>query len=313
MSGRVLRGLVAILGSLVCLALGLPLGVGTAAAADRVVTTGVVSQVHLMLACTPDPACQGGDHTGDDVHGDQGEGAIVGTGGLILPGSSYDGDEDARRTAATCKDCRWRLQPRCLYNTNADDDAMCAAAAATCPAGELRYRVFLYTPDDPEYREVGSVCIGAQGVTTTDELGARVRDAFIDLLPKPDPAYQPKGGDIVNLPAVFASGQPHAFGPRTFALLGEQVEVTAVATWSWDFGDGARLVTVSPGGGWPDASVSHVYRTAGTRTVNLTTSWTGDFTVEGLGPFPVGGDAITQAATLTVPVRPAHTVLVSGQ
>ncbi len=301
-----------------CLGFGLPLGVGASAAvAAPVVAGGAVTQVHLMTACVQDPACSGANHTVDtinahDVNGDQGAGAIVGTGGLILPGSSYDGDADARRTAASCNECRWRLQPRCLYNNGADDDAVCGAAAATCPVGQLRYRVFLYTPEDPEYREVGSVCLGAGGVTTTNEMGARVRDAFIDLLPKPDPSYQPKGGDIVNLPAVFDSGQPSVFGPRTFTLLDEPVDVTASATWSWDFGDGGGLDTASPGGAWPDTSVSHVYRTAITRSVHVTTTWTGEFTLDGLGPFLVGGAPITQQATLRVPVRDAHTVLVSG-
>jgi hypothetical protein len=49
---------------------------------------------------------------------------------------------------------------------------------------------------------------------------------------------------------------------------------------------------------------------AGRRSVTVQSVWRGEFTVEGLGPFPVPGAPLTQSATLTVLVRAAHARLV---
>ena len=52
--------------------------------------------------------------------------------------------------------------------------------------------------------------------------------------------------------------------------------------------------------------MAHVYDavTAATR-VTVTTTWQGQFWVDGLGPFVVDGAPVTQTARLVVPVRSA--------
>jgi hypothetical protein len=67
-----------------------------------------------------------------------------------------------------------------------------------------------------------------------------------------------------------------------------------------------------PGGAWPDKSVSYTYGQPGTRQVSVTTTWQGQFMVDGLGPFPVNGPAVSQtSAPIAVPVREVRSELVS--
>ena len=42
----------------------------------------------------------------------------------------------------------------------------------------------------------------------------------------------------------------------------------------------------------------------------MKTVWTANFTVAGIGTFPVTGDVVTQMGYLTVPVRTAQTALI---
>jgi hypothetical protein len=44
--------------------------------------------------------------------------------------------------------------------------------------------------------------------------------------------------------------------------------------------------------------VGHAYRHAGAYEVGVSTTWDAWFTVDGLGPWPVGGDPVVQVADL---------------
>ncbi len=69
----------------------------------------------------------------------------------------------------------------------------------------------------------------------------------------------------------------------TTDLLGYQVTVEATPTrFTYDFGDGGRpLVTTDPGAPYPAFETFHVYRSLGTRTISLTTEWSGRYQVAG--------------------------------
>ena len=137
-----------------------------------------------------------------------------------------------------------------------------------------------------------------------------MRDRFVDRLPQPEPTYQPRGGALVNLPAVFDSGQRAGERTEEFTLLGMPVTVLARPSWQWDFGDGATTTTSKSGGRYPNTDVAHTYRRAGSRTVTVRAAWTGTFTIDGLGPFAVDGGPVNQSATLDVEVREAGGQLV---
>jgi len=206
----------------------------------------------------------------------------------------------------------WRISPSCRVRDPFNND-LCLGATVGCAVGEVRFDLFLRRPGETDFSLVGSVCLGSGGLTTPEDIAAAVRDRFIEYLPDANPSYQPPDGAIVNLATIFDSGQPKNIGEKSFDLLGFDVVVTAEATWRWRFDVGVEEEFDEPGGKYPDKSVTYTYTTTGTREVTVTTTWGGQFTVDGFGPFEITGPPITQTAPpLTVPVREAESELIDG-
>ena len=242
------------------------------------------------------------------VTGNQDLGAFIGNGALLLPGD-FTGDTSLRRGAAECIDCSWRRRPACL---DAATDTLCQGAAVSCPPGEIRYQVLLLRPPATSYVVIGTVCRGPdEQLRSPDDVGRLLTGVFVDYLPRARPTYQPANGALVNLPAIFSSGEPGRIGPLNRQIVGYRVAVVATAQWRWAFGDGGRLITTRAGGPYPDMSVAHTYATSGAQRVRLSSSWAGTFTVDGLGPFAVGGGPVVLRSQLPVQVRPAGAVLIS--
>jgi len=246
--------------------------------------------------------------SGPGVGGDQNLGAIVGTGALLLPGS-FDGDAAVRQDASACPDCEWRIRVNCSQGI----DNLCGGALVGCPVGQVRFQILLRKPPAVDFAVVGTICLGAgQQLRTADQLAADVRDRFIELLPRARPTYQPASGALVNLPALFAVNEPTHLGPIDLSLSGYAIRLSADAQWRWDFGDGQLLITTQPGGAYPNRSVQHTYGRPGTRSAQVTSTWTGEFTVDGVGPYPVAGDPVELRAALSVTAREAGARLLSN-
>ena len=244
-----------------------------------------------------------------DIGGNQDLGAIVGRGSILLPGD-FSGDPSIRNGAVNCVDCEWRRRPDCL---DAAIDTLCAGVTFGCPVGQIRYQILLRRPPDPWFSVVGTICMGpGEVLRSPDDIARTARDSFIELLPRARPSYQPANGALVNLPAIFAANEPTEVGPIYRTLSGYRVRITASARWRWGFGDGQSLVTASPGGRYPNTSVRHTYLNARSRTVRLTTSWTGEFSVDGQGPFLIAGGPIRLGSSVAVKVRPATAQLVAS-
>lgn len=66
-------------------------------------------------------------------------------------------------------------------------------------------------------------------------------------------------------------------------LFGYGIDVIATPThYSWDFNDGSRaLSTDSPGKPYPAFDVFHVFTDTGTTTIELTTTWSGRYRIDG--------------------------------
>lgn len=255
------------------------------------------------------PPCEGADC---DVVSDPDDAAYVGSGGLLLPADSFTGSDADRSDAATCPECRWALVPMCRGDGQAGGVA-CGGAATSCPPGEFRRIVLLLRPSDTEWNEVGLVCLVAGEPTTIDDVADQLSDVVIEEVPPLQPTFQPRGGTLIGLPAVFATGQPATLGERRFNVVGFEIVLNGRASWAWQFGDGGTLTTDQPGGDWPDTTVSHSYRRAGGYPVSLSSTWEAWFTVDGLGPWPVGGDPVVQTDnSLTVSVVEARAELVVG-
>jgi hypothetical protein len=232
----------------------------------------------------------------------------VGTGGLVVPGSRWRGDPGARSDTASCLDCQWRVSVLCT-KTEAAAGA-CRGLSLGCPVGTVPVRIWLLRPGQ-SWADVGRACQGDTPPATVTDVGSTVRDRAEALLPPLRAGVQPAGGTLVRIPTLFRSGQPaQGIAGVDLSVLGLDVRLTSRVRWHWDYGDGTDVWTSSPGGVWPTTSVSHRYLMAGRRSVTVQSVWRGEFTVEGLGPFPVPGAPLTQSVTLTVLVRAAHARLV---
>lgn len=275
-----------------------------------VLLVAVVAAVALpsVPALSAEP-CEGADC---GVVTDPDDAQYVGSGGLLLPADSFTGSAADRADAATCPECRWALIPMCR-GQGQGEGVVCGGAATSCPPGEFRRIVMLRRPQDTEWGVVGLVCLVDGAPTTVDDVASQLSDVVVEDVPPLQPSYQPAGGTLIGLPAIFDAGQPARLGSRQFTLVGFDVELNGRATWTWQFGDGETLSTQQPGGAWPNTEVSHAYDQAGQYGVTVTTEWQAWFTVDGMGPWPVGGDPVVQVSgPQTLPVVEARAELVAG-
>ncbi|MCZ3385418.1 MAG: PKD domain-containing protein [Actinomycetia bacterium] len=276
------------------------------------IAAGVLGLTAVLLPANPARSaepCEGADC---DVVADPDDAEYVGSGGLLLPADSFTGTDADRADAATCPECRWALLPMCRGDGQAGGVA-CGGAATSCPPGEFRRIVLLLRPGDAEWREVGLVCLVGGAPITVDDVAGRLSNVVVEEVPPLQPTFQPEGGTLIGLPAVFAAGQPATLGERRFTLVGFEIVLDGRASWTWEFGDGDVLTTDEPGGGWPEMAVSHAYARAGSYPVSVNSTWEAWFTVDGLGPWPVGGDLVIQTAgPLVVSVSEARAELLVG-
>ena len=278
---------------------------------ERVVRSSVVGIAFALLLVTgPVPAhADAGTPCGQDCKVGPTPGRDEYRGALLLPPSTRSSHADLVDSAAHCADCIWRLRPACLVN-NPDPDLLCLNALASCPDPGILMAIWLQRPPDPVFRRVGSFCHQPGEALTPEQFVPGVRDQFVKLLPPLGLTYQPRGRGLVNLPTLFDTHQPPDLGRPRFVLGGHPIVLTATARWTFDFGDGAVGDFDRPGGSYPDVDIAHPYRQPGTFTVTVITTWTGQFTVDGLGPFPVTGPDIVQRQTVALPVKEARATLV---
>lgn len=252
------------------------------------------------VQCPPSSSAQRGDET------------IV-TKAMRFPGLEANSElGKATQRQSGCADCEWRLAEYCLENGPADQ-GNCLDPSTSCAAPDAtRFLIYLRHGTGPWVVQ-GSVCLtpGQKPVTTAD-VGAAVRRVVTTYLPDARPSFQPAAGGIVNLPTIFAAGEPQTLKTAPFSVLGFTVVVSAQARWEWTFDQGVVEGFAGPGGAYPDMSVAHTYAGPGPRAVSLTTFWEGTFTIDGEGPFPVPGPDLTKTVgPVQVPVREAHAELVA--
>ena len=279
------------------------------AAAAFATTVTVVMPGHAVPASTGSSVAVGAALTdsGTDVTGDDANDLYRGSGGLVVPQNSWRSDGGSRQEVAGCLDCEWRITRLCTKGEQASGG--CLHIDIGCPVGTIPVRVWLRHADG-DWIVVGRMCQGDEPPRTVTDVGTDVRAEAEKILPALRVRVQPAGAALVRLPVVGRTGQP-ARGIRgaDLSVLGLQVSLDARVRWRWDWDDGDPQWYADPGGRWPDAAVSHTYRTAGARTIEVIAVWRGQFTVEGLGPFTVPGAPLTQTEAVVVEVREARAVL----
>lgn len=241
-----------------------------------------------------------------EVHGDDAGDRYVGTGGLVLPGTV---DTGTRRRVATCTDCRWRMATPCADAADPGVEAACLSVTRGCTGGAQLLRTWFSEDGGVTWRDLGLFCIPPSGPVRVADVERVMQDGFEELLPSGSITAQPPAGVLPYLPVIFDSGQPATLPPSRHRVGGLDVVLVPRATWHWDFGDGAALVTDRPGSRYPDTAVSHTYRAAGLHLVRLTTVWEASFVIEDLGPFTVR-ETVVQHAQAPIRVGQARAVLV---
>lgn len=251
-----------------------------------------------------------------EAAGDQGRGAVV-THGASLGGLEVVSGSDVGAPAsavAECPECEWSRVPACVASEATLTEVGCAGARVGCTGpGEIRFKVHRRVPPGPWTLD-RTECLGPGDPSSPmPDVAQAVRAEVPKYLPDAQPTFQPAAGGIVNLPTLFAAGEPAAITTESFDVLGFAVVVRARARWTWTFDDGVVKEFSEPGEVYPNMSVSHTYETPGARRVSVTTSWRGTFTLNGDGPFPVPGPEISKTSgPFEVPVREAHAELVAG-
>ncbi len=124
-------------------------------------------------------------------------------------------------------------------------------------------------------------------------------DAYFQRIPLPAPKLRlaPADNAVVNLPEIVSADAPAQTTFTVDVAPFPTVTISAKVSWVWDFGDGASLVTSTPGRPYdssdPDASdyVSHTYRSASDGwALSVTSVWTASYTVQGMpGSLAVSG------------------------
>ncbi|MGN8026223.1 PKD domain-containing protein [Microbacterium sp. 22242] len=131
-------------------------------------------------------------------------------------------------------------------------------------------------------------------------------------------AGEPDNIAVVGLPANFLSSARTETIPGT--ILGRTLTIRFTpVNYSFDYGDGERRDSATPGTAW-DASgqaqftptdTSHVYKEPGTYTVTATVTYTADIDI-GTGWIPVNGTLNGPSASQQIRVVKAHTALVQN-
>lgn len=149
-------------------------------------------------------------------------------------------------------------------------------------------------------------------VTPADLLDAAARAfASLPIAPSPLHVQPPDGWTLINVDTItYTEDTPQEFETE---LLGVPVVIRAVpAEFTWDYDDGsAPLVTDHPGAPYPDNSVGHTYTAPGEATIDLTTTWRGQFQIAGTTTWTdVPGSATTSTSAGPITIHEARTRLV---
>lgn len=203
----------------------------------------------------------------------------VGTGAVILPPGVAEND---RSTLSRCVDCSWRVTTPCIVDPRSD--AHCRAIVGACSAENQLIRLW-FQHAGGEWVDRGLICVEHTTVVPVQEAQTQVRQRVEHAVPRGEPFCLPNHQPITQIPLRCSSGSDGAARSWTDVLAGVRVTVTARPRWVWDFEPGSRYETANPGGAYPNTAVAHTYRSPGARTVGLTTIWSGEYTMDGLGPF----------------------------
>jgi hypothetical protein len=238
--------------------------------------------------------------------------------------SSSGGHARAQAASATKARIVRTYVPACQGNlpqSRRNLGTLCAQASGLCAStpnpDDVGYWVYTAPagPPDPgpaDWTSTGQVvCRGPS--EPADAVEPVVTAADFRRLPLPAAGLKvqpPTRQTLVNIPTNLYADSRAAVLPTR--ILGFAVRVRATPLrFRWIYGDGTDLRTASAGGPYPRLDTAHTYRQPGSRTVRLSTTYAGEYSVTG-GPWlPIDGVATVASPPTTLTVRAAENQLVA--
>lgn len=245
-----------------------------------------------------------------DVVADPQSESFVGTGAVLLPSTVA---QHTRSEASRCVGCRWQVSTGCSSPDSSGDSAqnlVCLAPAHRCSDGQPPRQVWFARPSQ-DFEPVGIFCPSDGNVTSVQDATRQVRGGFEHRIPPLAVSCEPRRGVVVGIPLHCRSGQPAATVSWSDSVAGFTVHTRAEASWEWTFrqvapGSGVTWTHRSrdPGRQYPSPGIRQAFSRPGVHVVEVTARWRGEFTVDGLGTFPIQ-DELEQRGRLNVPTGSA--------
>ncbi|WP_090967856.1 hypothetical protein [Nocardioides exalbidus] len=142
--------------------------------------------------------------------------------------------------------------------------------------------------------DVGDVCVPESQVEEVNIAELAIREFKRLTWPSSELVVQPPGGKtLVNLETNFYTTNDQV-STRTVTLAGRRVEIRAMPSYTFKFGDGQSTATTNPGRPHPNLDVTHVYLATGDVVVSVDTTYAGQFRI-GDGDWQSIPDALTVA------------------
>lgn len=115
---------------------------------------------------------------------------------------------------------------------------------------------------------------------------------------------------LVNIPTNLYADAGTVVLPTT--VLGQAVRVRATPLrFLWTYGDGSTRTTTDPGAPYPALRTAHTYRRPGTRSLGLSTTYSGEYSVAGGAWQAIDGLATVQSPATALTVLAAENRLVA--
>lgn len=247
-----------------------------------------------------------------EVVGDPDAESFVGSGAVILPSSIAT---HTRSEAARCIGCRWYVSTDCRSGEQEHDNThglVCLAPAQRCTDGQPPRQVWFARPSE-DFEPVGIFCPSDGSVTSVEEATRQVQGGFEHRIPPLAMACEPGRGVVVGIPLHCRSGQSSAFVSWSDTVAGFTVHTRAQASWEWTFRQTPSAPrpdmtwthrTSEPGREYPNPGIRQAFSRPGMHSVEVVARWRGEFTVEGLGTFPIQTE-LEQRGRVRVPTGSA--------
>ena len=178
-------------------------------------------------------------------------------------------------------------------------------------------------PPDCVYEELGYICAdlpdppgggGGGGAPARPAPPTEIPESQFQNfdIPAPQISAWPKDWAVIGKPAAFWTDADVSYIDMTLLTYAVTVRVTP-EKYNWDFGDGTGATTTKKGSKprpGDDPIIGHDFQKVGPTTVSMTTTFSGEFSVDG-GPWiPIDGYAYIASNELTIDVYRFHRYLV---